>query len=113
MQVRADIAASFQRVAIEQIQHRVERAIAWVREVEPDVSTLVIAGGVACNTELRMCLDAVAASAGLVTVYPPVRLCTDNGAYGADSSHWFFSVPAKYIAYLQRIPCTTLHRQET
>jgi len=42
--------------------------------------SLVAAGGVAANLRLRDRLAALAASAGLAFVAPPVALCTDNGA---------------------------------
>lgn len=80
VQVRANIAASFQRVAVFHICQRVTRAVEWAREVEPSVSTLVVAGGVASNQSLRSALDAAAAEVSVGSVYPPVRLCTDNGA---------------------------------
>lgn len=80
VQVRANIAASFQRVAVFHLAARVSRAIEWAREVEPSVATLVVAGGVASNQALRAALDTAAARGSATAVYPPVRLCTDNGA---------------------------------
>ena len=43
------------------------------------IETLVVAGGVACNQEVRGALSEVAEKAGLRLVCPPPRLCTDNG----------------------------------
>jgi N6-L-threonylcarbamoyladenine synthase len=85
MQARADIAASFQRVAVEQLAHRLKYAAEWTREVEPEARVLVVAGGVAANQMLRARLDEVAAEAGYQAVYPPPRLCTDNGMQPAQS----------------------------
>jgi len=53
MQVRADIAASFQRVALDHLENRVSRAAAWALEEWPGVKHLVVAGGVAANRLLR------------------------------------------------------------
>ncbi|DBA72661.1 TPA: glutamated carboxypeptidase, variant 2 [Trebouxia sp. C0005] len=78
-QVRADIAASFQRVAITHLTERCCRAAVWAKESHPDMQTLIVAGGVACNQTLRASLDDVAQEAGLNLVCPPARLCTDNG----------------------------------
>lgn len=78
--VRADVAASFQRVAVEQLAQRVTRGLAWAEEVVPGVRTLVVSGGVAANQTVRARLDDVAGEAGLAAVYPEPRLCTDNGA---------------------------------
>merc|ERR1712194_781872 len=43
---RADIAASFQRVAVEHLCERAARAVGWALELEPTVASLVVAGGV-------------------------------------------------------------------
>jgi N6-L-threonylcarbamoyladenine synthase len=67
-----DIAASFQRVAIETI---VDKALLAVTEFSP--ASLVIAGGVAVNRELRRQLTE---RLPLPIEYPDLKLCTDNGA---------------------------------
>jgi N6-L-threonylcarbamoyladenine synthase len=69
---KANIAASFQRVAIETI---VDKAAAAYREFQP--ASLVIAGGVAANQELRRQLTE---AIPLPLEYPDLKLCTDNGA---------------------------------
>ena len=58
MQVRADIAASFQRVALEHLEDRVARAAGWALEEWPGIKHLVVAGGVAANQLLRSKLQA-------------------------------------------------------
>ncbi|KAL4426695.1 hypothetical protein ABPG77_004751 [Micractinium sp. CCAP 211/92] len=78
-QLRADIAASFQRVAVQHLEDRCRRAVQWAQESHPEVRHLVVAGGVAANAYVRGRLSAVAADAGLRLVCPPPRLCTDNG----------------------------------
>ncbi|KAL4458728.1 hypothetical protein ABPG75_013593 [Micractinium tetrahymenae] len=78
-QLRADIAASFQRVAVQHLEERCRRAVQWAQESHPEVRHLVVAGGVAANAYVRSRLSAVAADAGLRLVCPPPRLCTDNG----------------------------------
>ena len=67
-----DIAASFQRIAIETL---VDRAKAAYQEYSP--ASVVIAGGVAANSELRRQLSA---ALPLVIEYAPIQLCTDNAA---------------------------------
>jgi hypothetical protein len=57
-QVRADIAASFQRVALAHLEERVRRSTAWALESHPDIQHLVAAGGVASNQLLRTKLQA-------------------------------------------------------
>ena len=41
---------------------------------------MVVAGGVGANARLREALTAGAARIGARVFYPPVALCTDNGA---------------------------------
>ena len=70
---KADIAASFQRVAIDTV---VDKAVLAFEEFNP--ATVVIAGGVASSTPLR---DAMAARLPQhVMHYTDRKLCTDNGA---------------------------------
>ena len=59
MEVRADIAASFQRVALAHLEERTRRAAAWALDSEPGIRHLVVAGGVAANKLLRSKLQVV------------------------------------------------------
>lgn len=68
----ADIAATFQRVAVETI---VDKAVSAVEEYSP--ASVVIAGGVAASQELRHQLTA---RLPLPIEFPDLKLCTDNGA---------------------------------
>jgi N6-L-threonylcarbamoyladenine synthase len=47
---------------------------------EHDARSLVLSGGVACNSRLRADAARLAAREGLVLAIPEPRLCTDNGA---------------------------------
>lgn len=76
---RADIAASFQRVAVLHLEERCERAIEWGLNIEPSIKHLVVSGGVASNQYVRARLDHVVKKKGLQLVCPPPSLCTDNG----------------------------------
>eukprot|EP00900_Chrysochromulina_parva_P025100 jgi/Chrpa1/7223/Chrysochromulina_OHIO_Genome00019709-RA len=75
----ADVAASFQRVAVEHLAQRTARALEWALETAPNLTCLVVAGGVAANLLVRSELARVASEAGLPMVCPPLRLCMDNG----------------------------------
>jgi len=64
-----------------------QEAIAtWLLKPIPDwaqthgAQSLVISGGVACNSRLRSEAAAMAARVGLALAIPEPRLCTDNGA---------------------------------
>ena len=69
---KADIAASFQRVAVETV---VDKAMMAFDEFSP--ASVVIAGGVAASPELRRQL---AARLPIAIAYTDSKLCTDNGA---------------------------------
>jgi N6-L-threonylcarbamoyladenine synthase len=67
-----DIAASFQRIAVETV---VDKAVLAFEEFQP--RSVVIAGGVAANQELRRQLsDRIS----IPIQYTDPKLCTDNGA---------------------------------
>ena len=70
---RADVAASFERVAVESLVEVTRRAVEAT-----GYTTLVVAGGVAANRRLRARFKDL--EEGLHTVFPPLRLATDNGA---------------------------------
>jgi len=77
-QDKADIAASFQNVAIKHLEQRLERAM---KMMEKDgIETLALVGGVAANQELRSRLNSLCESRNWRMVVPPPRLCTDQGA---------------------------------
>lgn len=69
---KADIAASFQRVAVETV---VDKAMTAFEEFQP--ASVVIAGGVAASPELRRQL---AERLPIPIQYTDRKLCTDNGA---------------------------------
>jgi len=69
---RNDIAASFQRIAIETI---VDKVVTAYREFNP--SSVVVGGGVAANSELRRQLTE---RLPCPLEYAAPQLCTDNGA---------------------------------
>lgn len=70
--LRHDFAASFQRVACETLVGKTKKAY---EEYRP--ASVVIAGGVAANQELRRQLSA---ALPLNVEYAPIQLCTDNAA---------------------------------
>ena len=71
----ADIAASFQEAVIDVLA---EKTIAAAEKTK--VSSVVIAGGVACNQALRDRVKDLASRCGMGVYYPRPAYCTDNGA---------------------------------
>ena len=72
----ADIAAAFQRAAMDCVIDRLTRALTG----QAGLTALVAAGGVAANSALRTALEGLAADHDLGFVAPPMALCTDNAA---------------------------------
>lgn len=71
----ADVAASFQFTVVKAL---VKRAIACARD--HDLSTIVVGGGVAANSELRSRLTETAQQHDITVLFPPMKYCTDNAA---------------------------------
>ena len=78
---RVDFAASFQRVAVETLVDKAERAF---NNYSP--KSVVIAGGVAANQELRRQLSK---RLPLEIDYAPIALCTDNAAMIATLGYYY------------------------
>ena len=82
----ADLATSFQKVAVESITSKVKKAIE-----EKGIKNIVVAGGVAANKGLRKAMEDVAEEYKINITIPPMKYCTDNGTMIA---------AAGYFAYL-------------
>lgn len=78
---RNDFAASFQRVAIETLVDKAEKAF-----VDFAPKSVVIAGGVAANQELRRQLQE---RLPIEIEYAPIQLCTDNAAMIATLGYYY------------------------
>ena len=72
---KASIARGFVDAIVEVL---VSKSIAALKQTGH--KTLVVAGGVGANTQLRQGLETACAQAGYSVHYPPLELCTDNGA---------------------------------
>jgi N6-L-threonylcarbamoyladenine synthase len=72
---RADIAAAFQAAVVDVL---VAKSLSALRTT--GMSRLVVSGGVGANRRLREQLSRQAARQGATVFYPPLELCTDNGA---------------------------------
>ena len=72
---QADIAAGFQAAVVDVLAGKCLVALK-----KTGLRRLVVAGGVGANRALRARLDAEMAQRQLTVFYPPLDLCTDNGA---------------------------------
>ena len=71
----ADVAASFEAAIVEVLVSKCRQALE-----QEGLERLVVAGGVGANAKLRERLVAEAQKAGARVFFPPLKLCTDNGA---------------------------------
>jgi N6-L-threonylcarbamoyladenine synthase len=71
----ADVAAAFQEAVVDVLTRRAVAAC-----LDRGIDHLVIGGGVAANSRLRVVAEQRCAAAGIVLRVPPPKLCTDNGA---------------------------------
>jgi N6-L-threonylcarbamoyladenine synthase len=74
-QSRADVARAFQEAIVDVLTTKSLAALEQTR-----LSTLVVAGGVGANNQLRRQLSEAAEASGFRVYYPEPSLCTDNGA---------------------------------
>ncbi len=72
---RADLAASVQAAIVDSL---VSKSLSALKQT--GLKQIVVAGGVGANARLREALRAGAARLGAAVFFPPVALCTDNGA---------------------------------
>jgi len=71
----ADVARAFVEAVVDVLVAKCTRALEAT-----GLTTLVVAGGVGANRQLRAALDAQGARRGFDVFYPEPELCTDNGA---------------------------------
>lgn len=72
---RADLAASFQEAVVDVL---VAKCLAALKKTH--MSRLVVSGGVGANVRLRASLTSAVSKHGGEVFFPPLHLCTDNGA---------------------------------
>ena len=74
-QDKADIAYAFQKATAETLSIKCKRALQ-----QTGLKTLVIAGGVSANKEIRTRLQEMTKAEGAQLHFPRLEFCTDNGA---------------------------------
>ena len=72
---RADIARAFEEAVVDTLLIKCRRALE-----QEGLRTLVMAGGVSANANLRARLGEVLGARGIEVFYPAPQFCTDNGA---------------------------------
>lgn len=80
-----DLAASFQKVAIESITTKVRKAI-----IDKNIKTVIVAGGVAASQGLRKEMAKVADDLNVDLSIPPMKYCTDNATMIAAAGYYAY-----------------------
>jgi len=78
-----DLAASFQTAVVSALVDTLEKLA-----VELHPKTLIVAGGVACNTALRLSAESAAERLGVPVYFPSKHLSTDNAAMIAGAGYF-------------------------
>ena len=82
---KADLATSFQTVAVESIINKVRKAI-----VDKKVKTVIAAGGVAANQGLRYAMEKLTSELNVELSIPPMKYCTDNATMIAAAGYYAY-----------------------
>lgn len=82
---KADMAASFQKVAIESIINKTRKAA-----IDRKVKNIIIAGGVAANSKVREEMIKLGKDLNINISIPPLKFCTDNAAMIAAAGYYAY-----------------------
>ena len=82
---KENLAASFQKVAIEAITKKTTRAID-----EYEIKNMIVAGGVAANKGLRESLQKLCKEKQVSLTFPPMKYCTDNATMIAAAGYYAY-----------------------
>ena len=78
---KENLAASFQKTINEILYIKCKSAmIEFISKYKKDKKVFVISGGVASNKSIRNNLDKLSKEMGFENFFPPIELCSDNGA---------------------------------
>jgi len=100
---RADLAASFQAAAVDQLLAKLERALRT-----GEWEAVALGGGVAANGPLRRAVEDLCGRRGVRLKLVPLELCTDNAAMIGSAAR--FGTPMPYPDYLSYDAFPTVKR---
>ncbi len=81
----ADLATSFQKVAVESITSKARKAI-----IDKGIKNVIVAGGVAANRGLRKAMEDLCQELNVELSIPPMKYCTDNGTMIAAAGYYAY-----------------------
>ncbi len=104
--VNEDVAASFQASVVDVL---VDKTMLAVDKMKTD--TLLLAGGVSANSELRRRFTEICDKKGIRLCYPDIALCTDNAAMIASAGYYGYMRRDRADMSLNAVPSLSLFSQ--
>ena len=100
---KADLAASFQKVAVTSIVSKTKKALK-----DYNINNLIVAGGVAANSGLREALIDMCKENNIHLSIPPLKYCTDNAAMIAAAGYYAYKLGRRANYHLNSLSTTSL-----
>ena len=100
---KADLAASFQKVAVTSIVSKTKKALK-----DYNINNLIVAGGVAANSILREALSDMCKENNIHLSIPPLKYCTDNAAMIAAAGYYAYKLGRRAAFNLNSLSTTPL-----
>lgn len=100
---KADLATSFQKVAVESVVSKTRKAL-----VDKNIKHLIVAGGVAASEGLRTEITKMAEELGVDISIPPMKYCTDNAAMIAAAGYYAYKLGRRADFSLNSVSSTPL-----
>ena len=100
---KADLAASFQKVAVTSIVSKTKKALK-----DYNINNLIVAGGVAANSILREALSDMCKENNIHLSIPPLKYCTDNAAMIAAAGYYAYKLGRRADYHLNSLSTTPL-----
>ncbi|MBQ6477279.1 MAG: tRNA (adenosine(37)-N6)-threonylcarbamoyltransferase complex transferase subunit TsaD [Bacilli bacterium] len=101
---KENLAASFQKVAIESIINKVRKAV-----IDKNIKTVIVAGGVAANQGLREEMEKLKDELCFDLSIPPMKYCTDNGTMIAAAGYYAYKLGRTADYYLNSVSSEKLN----
>jgi len=100
---KADLATSFQKVAVESVVSKTKKAL-----VDKNIKHLIVAGGVAASEGLRKEITKMAEELDVDISIPPMKYCTDNAAMIAAAGYYAYKLGRRADFSLNSVSSTPL-----